>query len=116
MPIDLTGVFPLILAVLTALIALIKYIMENMEKKAIVEFYDPLKVEDKPKPDVPKRSYLMSDATKAWLICGETPADQTTLLNQVAAAEAQGLVKYTVRWSTGWQDIEYGLMGGGGRG
>ena len=117
MPIDLTTIYPLILAVLTAIIALVKYIMENREKKAIVAFFDPeVVVGGTPIPNVPSRSYLMSDATKAWLIYGETAEDQRTLLNQVAAAESQKLIRYTVRWSTGWQNIEYGLMGGGGRG
>ena len=115
MPIDMTQMYPLVLAVLTAIIALIKYIMENREKKAIVAFFDPDTVAEVPIPNVPSRSYLMSDATKAWLIYGETAEDQRTLLNQVAAAESQKLIRYTVRWSTGWQNIEYGLMGGGGR-
>jgi len=117
MPIDLSELMPLIVAVLTALIAVYKYWMEHQK----VEFYDPVKVEAlspvaraEVACKLPDRSYKMSETTRAYVLLGNTPEDRVSINNQINEAEARAEVRYQIRFSTGHYDIEYGILAGGG--
>ena len=65
-------------------------------------------------PEVPGRSYKMSDSTKRWLTFDHSPVERESLLRQVAEAEAERLDTYTITVPAGWYDIEYGLIKGSG--
>jgi hypothetical protein len=63
-----------------------------------------------PPAGTPKQSYCMSDETKQFLISGESAADQKTMLDQIAEAEAAGLTEYKVVYSRGYYKIKYGMV------
>ena len=66
-------------------------------------------------PEVPGRSYKMTDSTKRWLTFDHSPIEQESLLRQVAEAEAEKLDTYTITVPSAWYDIEYGLIKGSGK-
>jgi hypothetical protein len=81
----------------------------------VVSFFDPAdeKVTDPP-ATVPGRSWKMSDETRRWVICGHTPGDQASLLQQIADAEAGKRTNYVISVPGAYYEIEYGLIRGGG--
>lgn len=86
------------------------------ERDQIVTFYDPKSGNTPVPPGVPKRSYLMNEETKAYLVNGLNPVDREKLLRQVAEAESAGKTDYYIMWSDGYYHIEFGLISGSGRG
>jgi len=66
-------------------------------------------------PEVPGRSFRMTDSTKRWLTFDHSPIEQESLLRQVAEAEAERLDTYTITVPSAWYDIEYGLIKGSGK-
>ena len=66
-------------------------------------------------PEVPGRSFRMTDSTKRWLTFDHSPIEQESLLRQVVEAEAKRLDKYTITVPSAWYDIEYGLIKGSGK-
>ena len=81
----------------------------------VLSYFDPTDdtVTSAP-PEVPGRSYKMTDGTKRWLTFDHSPIEQESLLRQVAEAEAQRLDTYTITVPSAWYDIEYGLIKGSG--
>jgi hypothetical protein len=66
-------------------------------------------------PEVPSRSFKMTDSTKRWLTFDHSPIEQESLLRQVAEAEAERLDTYTITVPSAWYEIEYGLIKGSGK-
>jgi hypothetical protein len=66
-------------------------------------------------PEVPGRSFRMTDSTKRWLTFDHSPIEQECLLRQVAEAEAERLDTYTITVPSAWYDVEYGLIKGSGK-
>jgi hypothetical protein len=122
---ETTQIVELLIALIAAIIAWWQMQQKKdaqNDLKQTVAFYDPkdqtvTSANDLP-PEVvlPGRSYLMDESTKRWITVGETAEDQQTILNQVAAAETNGLAQYRVLYSKGWYVIEYGLIKESGRG
>jgi len=113
-------------SLVTALVALYKYLQTHEMLKAVeheeakvIEFYtDPVAAEKMPELlcKLPPRSYMMSDDVKKFLVYGEAPEDQRVILAQVAAAEAQGRVQYEIQYPHGYYKISYGQIEASGRG
>jgi hypothetical protein len=82
----------------------------------VLSYFDPTDdtVTSAP-PEVPGRSYKMTDGTKRWLTFDHSPIEQESLLRQVAEAEAERLDTYTITVPSAWYDIEYGLIKGSGK-
>ena len=82
----------------------------------VLSYFDPTDetVTSAP-PEVPGRSYKMSDSAKRWLTFDHSPIEQECLLRQVAEAEAERLDTYTITVPSAWYDIEYGLIKGSGK-
>ena len=103
--------------------AILAYIQSTRRKDAetrtaqVVSYFDPDdgSVKTAP-PDLPARSYLMSDATKRWLTFDHPPAEQESLLRQVAEAEARKQDTYTISVPSAWYQVEYGLIRASGKG
>jgi hypothetical protein len=90
---------------------------KQAEEKAddLVSFFDPADEKVTSPPDVvPGRSWKMSDETRRWVICGHTPTDQASLLQQIADAEAAKKTNYVISVPGAYYEIEYGLIRGGG--
>ncbi|MBP1927691.1 hypothetical protein J2741_000238 [Methanolinea mesophila] len=83
----------------------------------MISFFDP---EDesvvKAPPEVAARSWKMTDETKKWVICGHSPEDQASLLQQIADAEEKKKMRYFISVPGCYYEIEYGLLKGGGKG
>jgi hypothetical protein len=109
----------LVAALITIVSILIAW-WQNKQKKDIITFFtDPVAL---PEPSntavlatVPTRSWKMSPETLKWVIFGESQEDQASLKGQILAAEAEGLTSYTIRYSKGYYQIEYGLIKASGR-
>lgn len=82
----------------------------------VLSYFDPTDdtVTSAP-PEVPGRSYKMTDSTKRWLTFDHSPVEQESLLRQVAEAEEEKLDTYTITVPSAWYDIEYGLIKGSGK-
>ncbi len=105
--------------ILTVIVTILGYILAYLktnEVKNVQNFFDPASPVIIPPKNTPTRSYLMSDSVKAFLICGESASDQATMITQVEEAEAAGKIKYTISYSKGYYNIEYGQIRGGGKG
>jgi hypothetical protein len=63
-----------------------------------------------PTPNTPKSSYTMSEATKHYLLSGESEADQLSMTKQIEEAEKSGYVDYKIVYSRGSYEITYGLI------
>ncbi len=87
------------------------------EKDDVVAYFDP---EDdtvtRPPEMVPARSWKMSDETKRWVTAGHSPEEQASLLKQIAEAEEKRKMRYIISVPSGYYEIEYGLVKGGGKG
>ena len=109
-----------IIAVLVTLFSILLAWWQNRLKKETVEFYTvPTVVPSVPPKAVslglPERSYLMAEWTKKWITFGESEEDKNSLLQQVSIAEEQGLTGYTIRYSKGYYEINWGLIKASGR-
>ncbi len=58
----------------------------------------------------------MSDEVKKRVICGHSPEDQASQLKQIAEAEVKRKVSYIISVPGSYNEIEYGLVKGGGKG
>lgn len=109
-----------IVALIVAVIMAIYGIWQNRKKNAIVAFYDPNTVDSviaaAVPPEVKADTWKMSDETKRWITYNESPADQALILTAISQAEAERRPVYTITYSKGWYNIEYGLMKASGRG
>ena len=87
------------------------------EKDDVLAYFDP---DDdtvtRPPETVPARSWKMSDETRRWVIVGHSPAEQASLLKQIAEAEEKRKMRYIISVPSAYYEIEYGLVKGGGRG
>jgi len=87
------------------------------EKDDVVAYFDP---DDdtvtRPPEMVPARSWKMSDETRRWVTVGHSPEEQASLLKQIAEAEEKRKMRYIISVPSGYYEIEYGLVKGGGRG
>ena len=82
----------------------------------VVKFFDPADDTVAVAPSgIPGRAWKMGETTKHWLTFDHPPAEQESLLRQVAEAEATGLVSYTISVPSAWYDIDYGLIRGSGK-
>lgn len=52
----------------------------------------------------------MTESTKAYMVMGETEADQKSILAQIAEAERLGKPAYTVYYEAGWFEVENGAI------
>jgi hypothetical protein len=61
-------------------------------------------------------SWKMSGETRRWVTAGHSPEEQASLLKQIAEAEEKRKMRYIISVPSGYYEIEYGLVKGGGRG
>ena len=87
------------------------------EKDDVVAYFDP---DDdtvtRPPETVPARSWKMRDETRRWVTVSHSPEEQASLLKQIADAEERRKMRYIISVPSGYYEIEYGLVKGGGRG
>ena len=87
------------------------------EKDDVVAYFDP---DDdtvtRPPETVRPGSWKMSDETRRWVTVGHAPAEQASLLKQIAEAEEKSKMRYIISVPSAYYEIEYGLVKGGGRG
>jgi hypothetical protein len=50
------------------------------------------------------------------ITAGHSPEDQTSLPKQIADAEEQKKIQYSITMAGCYYEIEYGLLNGGGKG
>jgi len=64
------------------------------------------------------RLHLISFApgTKRWVTVGHSPEEQASMLKQIAEAEERRKMRYIISVPSGYYEIEYGLVKGGGSG
>ena len=87
------------------------------EKDDVLAYFDPDDDTVTRAPEtVPARSWKMSDETKRWVTVGHSPEEQASLLKQIADAEERRKMRYIISVPSGYYEIEYGLVKGGGRG
>jgi hypothetical protein len=117
---ELSEVVELLVMLAAAIIAYIRTVqMKKAENRTaeVVSYFDPDDDSVKTAPaDLPQRSYRMSDATKRWLTFDHPPAEQESLLRQVAEAEVRKQDTYTVSVPSAWYQVEYGLIKASGKG
>jgi precorrin isomerase len=79
------------------------------EKDDVLAYFDP---DDdtvtRPPETVPARSWKMSDETRRWVIVGHSPAEQASLLKQIAEAEEKRKMRYIISVPSAFYEIEYG--------
>ena len=79
------------------------------EKDDVVAYFNP---DDdtvtRPPETVPARSWKMSDETRRWVIVGHSPAEQASLLKQIAEAEEKRKMRYIISVPSAFYEIEYG--------
>ena len=85
------------------------------QTQEVQDFFDPDSPVTTPPSGTPTRSYVMRDSVRAFLICGESASDQAVMLDQVNRAEAAGEIRYVVKYSKGYYEIEYGQITGGAK-
>ncbi|MFA7050363.1 MAG: hypothetical protein WC164_04635, partial [Patescibacteria group bacterium] len=87
------------------------------EKDDVVAYFNP---DDdtvtRPPETVPARSWKMSDETRRWVTVGHSPEEQASMLKQISDAEEKRKMRYIISVPSGYYEIEYGLVKGGGRG
>ena len=87
------------------------------EKDDVLAYFDP---DDdtvtRPPETVRPGSWKMSDETRRWVTVGHAPAEQASLLKQIAEAEEKRKMRYIISVPSAYYEIEYGLVKGGGRG
>lgn len=106
-PAIMESLWALILALIAAAIAY----LEKMKKDDIVAFMDPTDTKVLSAPDgVPAVTYTMATEEKAKLLGGKSSADTQAILQQIAAAENEKLATYTISYSGGSYEIEYGYI------
>jgi len=87
------------------------------EKDDVLAYFDPDDDTVTRAPEtVPARSWKMSDETKRWVTVGHSPEEQASMLKQIAEAEERRKMRYIISVPSGYYEIEYGLVKGGGRG
>ena len=112
MDIDILHIAEAIALILGYIIAYLK----TREVKNVQNFFDPESPVIIPPKNTPTRSYLMSPEVQEFLLAGESPADQATMMKQIDEAEAAEKVEYTISYSKGYYNIAYGQIQGGGKG
>ncbi|MDD3091926.1 MAG: hypothetical protein PHH09_13065 [Methanoregulaceae archaeon] len=87
------------------------------EKDDVLAYFDP---DDdtvtRPPETVRPGSWKMSDETRRWVTVGHAPAEQASLLKQIAEAEEKRKMRYIISVPSAYYEIEYGLVKGGGKG
>ena len=87
------------------------------EKDDVVAYFDP---DDdtvtRPPETVRPGSWKMSDETRRWVTVGHSPEEQASMLKQIADAEERRKMRYIISVPSGYYEIEYGLVKGGGKG
>jgi len=106
-PVIMESLWALILALVAAVIAY----LEKMKKDEIVAYMDPTDTEVLAAPEgVPAVTYVMNPATKSKILAGLSGPDLQNVLNQIETAEKERLATYTITYSDGSFDIEYGYV------
>lgn len=116
---DIEQLIALVVAVVTAILALIKYVQANADRKATVTFYTEGNVSDATARicnNLPPGSWTMGNEVKKYILSGETPEDQNLILSQIAAAEMSCRTDYQIVYSKGWYTISFGQIRESGRG
>jgi hypothetical protein len=108
--------------IITLIAALVAWLQHRRAQSSehttdqVVRYFDPADDTVTAAPDLlPGRSWKMDDATKRWLVFDHPPAEQESLLRQVAESEEKKSGHYTVTVPSGWYEIEYGLIKGSGK-
>jgi hypothetical protein len=108
-----------IITLIAALVAWLQHRRAQSSERTtgqVIRYFDPADDTVTAAPDVlPGRSWKMGDATKRWLVFDHTPAEQESLLRQVAESEEKKSGHYTITVASGWYEIEYGLIKGSGK-
>ena len=89
---------------------------QQHQKSQVINYFDPDSTVTTPPSGVPKRSYVMSDSVKSFLLKGESLADQAAMTKQIDEAEDAGKWRYQIDYSKGYYIIEWGQISGGGKG
>ena len=117
---ELSQIVELLVMLAAAVIAYIQTVQKNKAENktaAVVSYFDP---EDESvtaaPPGLPARTYRMSESTKRWLTFDHPAAEQASLLQQVAEAEAGRKDTYTISVPSAWYQVEYGLIKASGKG
>ena len=123
---ELTNLIEILITLAAALIAFVQHRnatkataetqQAHLTTQAVLGYFDPTDdtVTTAP-PDIPGRSFRMTDSTKRWLTFDHSPVEQESLLRQVAEAESERLDTSTITVPSAWYDIEYGLIKGSGK-
>ena len=116
---EIINIIEIALTLCAAVIAWLQHrkaTMATATTDTIVRYFDPADETVTEAPaEIPGRSWKMTDSTKRWLTFDHPPAEQESLLRQVAEAESKRLATYTISVPGGWYDIEYGLIKGSGK-
>ena len=79
------------------------------EKDDVLAYFDP---DDdtvtRPPETVRPGSWKMSDETRRWVTVGHAPAEQASLLKQIAEAEEKRKMRYIISVPSAFYEIEYG--------
>lgn len=106
----------LMTAIVALIMALIAYLKSKTAKQAeeekaeIVDFFTDEHASAEVVSKVPERSWRMNDATREWILYGESAADQEKLNEQINKAEAAEKRRYEITYSKGGYEISYGLI------
>ena len=116
---EITSIIEIALTLFAAVIAWLQHrkaTTATATADEIVRYFDPADETVTEAPtEIPGRTWKMTDSTKRWLTFDHPPAEQESLLRQVAEAESKRLATYTISVPCGWYDIEYGLIKGSGK-
>jgi len=125
---ELINLFEIVITLFAAFIAFVQHtrangaIIESEQSKQttrnVLNFFDQTDdtVPVAP-PEVPGRSFKMSDESKRWITSDRSSEERESLLRQVAEAESKRLGVYQISVPSVWYNIEYGVpLGSGGSG
>jgi hypothetical protein len=117
---ELSQIIEMLVMLAAAIIAYIQTMQKNKAENRtaeLVSYFDPADESVTTAPQgLPARTYRMSESTKRWLTFDHPAAEQASLLQQVAEAEAGKMDTYTVTVPSAWYEIEYGLIKASGKG
>lgn len=103
----MNALWALVLALILGAIAW----LEKQKKDDIIKFMDPTDSTVLSAPEgLPAVTYTMWTAEMAKILAGKNGADTRSILQQIATAETEKLAAYTITWSGGSYDIEYGYI------
>lgn len=115
-----TNAIDAFIALVFALIAIWQGIDARKAKKmttTVIAALNPADATVTTAPEIlPGRTWKMTDETKHWLTFDHPENEQKMLLDQVAAAELNRILDYTIHFPGGYYNISSGLIAGSGRG